>query len=378
MTNRRDMKLPIYGRVRLGSASNRCAKGVLLGVMWCSALACSAASGGAGASISGAGGSSSLSTGGSTSSSPGFVILDASTAGADAGDSEADADVVACTDGDNCICQTLSVAVIGKPGVWGDASDTAFQSWLNSSSAGTARVDNYLTKPLLTPGFLEAYNVIVLAGLGDDSNNGPWWTFNASELSAFQDWIESKGGGVISLSGYSGDDNEINAKNSLLEFTGISYQKENTSPPCVIKDNNNNLMCYRCGNPYQIPDWNRTDPIVANLCLGVTMVGMDGGHPISAPSDAHVAATTTKGSVTQNWLVGKLAGKGRVLVFADEWITYTNQWATSSNQSDPSCVGYQPQDLYQLSQFWYNMIRWTQSSASCFKIVDKQQPVMVW
>jgi len=341
------------------------------------AIACSATSGGTPASKmnadSHAGGSTASSGAGGSTASPGFVISDASTSRGGATLTSGDGDVVPCTNGDDCVCPTLSVAVIGKPGVWGDASDTAFQNWLNSSSAGTAKVDNYLTKPGLTQDFLAGYNVIIFQGLGDDSNNGPWWTFSAAEVTAFQDWIENKGGGVISLSGYSSDSNEINAKNALLAFSGIQYNKENISPPCAI------AMCpYRCGNPYQITEWIRNDAVIANLSLGVTMVGMDGGNTIIAPADAHVAAQTTNASSVNNWLVGKVVGKGRVLVYADEWITYTSQWTGQGNQNDPSCTGFLPQDLYQIAQFWYNMIRWTQPNAQCFKIVDSRQPVIVW
>jgi hypothetical protein len=289
-----------------------------------------------------------------------------------------DAAIVECTDGGDCVCPTLSVAVVGKPGVWGDSSDTAFQNWLNSSSAGTAKVDNYLDKPAFTADFLTKYNVIILASLGDHSANGPWWTFSASEITAFQDWIENQGGGVIALSGYSSDNNEINAKNALLAFSGIAYQQQNISPACIIEDAQKNKLCYRCGNPYQIAEWNRTDPVVANLGRDVTMIGMDGGHPIDAPADAHVAATTTTTTTVNNWLVGKVVGKGRVLFFADEWIAYTNQWAGQSTQNDPSCKGYAPQDLYQTSQFWFNMIRWTQPNANCFTIVDNTRPVTIW
>ena len=117
-------------------------------------------------------------------------------------DAKVTSQVGGCDGGDGCVCPTLKVAVVGTPGVWGDSSDTAFQDWLNSSSAGTAKADNYLDKPMFTPDFLAGYNLIILAGLGDNSNNGPWWTFSASEVAAFQDWIENKGGGVISLSGY--------------------------------------------------------------------------------------------------------------------------------------------------------------------------------
>jgi hypothetical protein len=199
-------------------------------------------------------------------------------------------------------------------------------------------------------------------------------------VAAFQDWIENKGGGVISLSGYSNDNNEISAKNALLAFSGISYDQECISPPCAIVDANNNKMCYRCGNPYQITEWNRSDPVIANLSLGVTMIGIDGGRPVSAPADAHVAAMTTNASSVSNWLVGKITGNGRVLVYADEWITYTDQWTGHDDQylNDPSCKGFLPQELYQTAQFWYNMIHWSQPAANCFTIVDTTTPITIW
>ncbi|HEX7509594.1 MAG TPA: hypothetical protein VF550_22680 [Polyangia bacterium] len=286
--------------------------------------------------------------------------------------------VVACIDGSGCICPTLDVAVVGTPGVWGDGSDTAFQDWLNSNSAGTAKVDNYPHKPTFTADFLAGYSLIILAGLGDNSNTGPWWTFSTSEVAAFQDWIVTKGGGVISLSGYSNDNNDITAKNALLAFSGISYKQECNSPPCTIVDASNNKMCYRCGNPYQLTEWNRSDPVIANLSFGITMVGVDGGRPISASADAHVAATVARATSVDNWLVGKITGKGRVLVYADEWITYTDQWSGHNGSNDPSCNGFLPKTLYQTAQFWYNMIRWAQPNDNCFKIVDGQQPITVW
>ena len=291
-------------------------------------------------------------------------------------DAEVTSQVVGCDGGDGCVCPTLKVAVVGTPGVWGDSSDTAFQDWLNSNSAGTSKADNYLNKPMFTPDFLAGYNLIILAGLGDNSNNGPWWTFSASEVAAFQDWIENMGGGVISLSGYSNDNNEISAKNALLAFSGISYDQSINSPPCAV------AMCpYRCGNPYQITEWNRNDPVIEKLSLGVKMIGIDGGRPIRAPADAHVAAMTTDATSVRNWLVGKITGQGRVLAYGDEWITYTDQWDGQDGQylNDPSCKGSLPQDLYQTAQFWYNMIHWAQPAATCFTIVNTPTtPITIW
>src|SRR5438105_6196251 len=54
---------------------------------------------------------------------------------------------VGCDGGDACMCPSFKLAVIGKAGKWGanpnGDSDTALQDWLNSSSAGTAQVDNF-------------------------------------------------------------------------------------------------------------------------------------------------------------------------------------------------------------------------------------------
>ena len=319
----------------------------------------------------------------SQGSGPGYVYSDASTT-VKGGTTSVDGEVVACTNGDDCVCPTLSVAVIGTPGKWGAASnsngldsDTAFQDWLNSSSSGTAKVDNYTTKPTLTPDFLAGYNVIILAGLGNDSNTGPWWTFDSNEVAAFADWVTTKGGGVITLSGYAGDGNEVDPKNALLAFSGISYNKDGVTPQCALVDTNNSQLCW-CGGSSPITFWNKTDPVVASLSTGVTMVGVANGRTINAPADAHVAATSD--ATSGNLLVGKVVGKGRALVFTDEWITYTSQWNGVGNQNstNTACTGYLPQDKYQTAQFWYNMIRWTQPSATCFKIVDKQQPVIVW
>ena len=351
------------------------------------ALAGNGLAGCARAEVVNAGGASGGATGGAagqgTSGSGGTIQLTidpTQTVTPSSVDAEVTSQVVGCDGGDGCVCPTLNVAVVGKPGVWGDGSDTAFQDWLNSSSAGTAKVDDYPAKPTFTADFLAGYNLIILAGLGDNSNNGPWWTFSASEVAAFQDWIENQGGGVISLSGYSNDNNEISAKNALLAFSGISYGQDCISPACSIVDAQNNKMCYRCGNPYQLTEWNRSDPVIENLSFGVTMIGIDGGRPVSAPADAHVAAMTTNASSVSNWLVGKITGNGRVLVYADEWITYTDQWTGHDDQylNDPSCKGFLPQELYQTAQFWYNMIHWSQPAANCFTIVDTTTPITIW
>jgi len=147
-------------------------------------------------------------------------------------DAEVTSQMVGCDGGDGCACPPLNVAVLGKPGKWGanpnGDPDTALQDWLNSSSAGTARVDNFTDRVTLTSDFLATYNIIILASLSDDSNLGPFWTFDPSEVAAFQDWVVNNGGGVITLTGYSGNGQEINAPNQLLAiFRHFLQQRRN-------------------------------------------------------------------------------------------------------------------------------------------------------
>jgi hypothetical protein len=282
--------------------------------------------------------------------------------------------VVGCDGGDGCACPPINVVVLGKPGTWGanpgGDPDTALQQWLASNSAGTARVDNFTKRVTLTADFLATYNVIILASLSDDSNNGPFWTFSDAEVAAFQSWIEN-GGGVISLIGYAGSGDEAKPPNQLVGFCGVSYNNNDA----VWGTCADNQTC-NCTHANMVTDWNRSDPVISNLSTGVTWVGFENGRSIAASADAHVAATIDG----KNVLVGKAVGKGHVLMFGDEWITYTSQWTGAGNPSstDPNCQGYLPQDKYQIAQFWYNMIRWVQPGANCFTIIDTNNPITVW
>jgi len=274
-----------------------------------------------------------------------------------------------CTDGTDCMCPTLAVAVIGKPGKWGAAggdSDTAFQEWLNSNSAGTAKADVYSTKPMLTAEFLAPYSVIILASLSDDSNGGPFWTFSADEVAAFQDWIQNKGGGVITLTGYSSDTAETKPTNQLTAFAGVSYNTDTVDAQCL------DWAVCGCAGSQTLSTWNKSDPIIANISNQVTWIGFERGRSINATADAHVVATVQSNNTTANVVVGTIAGMGRVLMYGDEWITYTSQWTGAGVSASNCSAGNYPQDKYQTAQFWFNMIKWVQPRATCFQIVGAE------
>jgi len=332
----------------------------------CSSAQISVGPEGTGATLGGGG------QGGSTLNIP----LDAKPTGSqDPGDAGGTRQVVTCDAGDDgCSCPPFSVAVIGKPGKWGanpqGDPDTALQQWLGSSSAGTARVDNYAQRPTLNKDWLDRYNLVILASLADDSNMGPWWTFSTDEAAAFRTWIE-RGGGVIALTGYAGSPDEVRPTNQLIGFSGVAVTTDGVWGPTGTDAN-----IYRCNQSNPLTDWNRTDPVVANLSTGVAMIGFTNGRLVTSPADGHVVAKSDGKSV----MAAKVIGDGHVVAYGDEWITYTSQWNGEGNPmaTDASCKGSLAQDKFQIAQLWYNMIHWAQPRATCFTIIDAVVPVVIW
>ena len=283
-----------------------------------------------------------------------------------------------CDNNGKCTC--INIAEFGKTGafgaVQGQDGTTAFQQWLNSKS--TAQVDVYDTRTTITSDLLSKYQVIILQDLTNVvayGSQSDFWTFGADEVAAVSDWVQNKGGAIISLSGYfSGDAYEISPTNQLLQFSGISYNADdimqqqdcpiNTSPSA-----HNSQTCYCWGGSIPISSWNTNEQMTQNI----TAVGAFRGRSINAPAGASIFATFNG----MNVAVGVKIGAGRVFAFADEWVTYNSQWNDSSlNQaestySDPynPCYNQKPSQVFQIPQFWFNSISWCQPVvAKCFKI----------
>lgn len=262
---------------------------------------------------------------------------------------------------DDAGCSCVRIASIGKPGHFGIAGDdtTAFTDWLNSKS--NAAVDMYTDQPALTAAFLSSYDVIILQWL-TDSNSGPYWTFSSDEISALQSWVEG-GGGLITLSGYDSNSQEVVPLNQLLSFTDISYNTDSVLSTCPAS-----LDCYCWGNSVPLSGW-AAEPIGAN----VTQVGAFDGRSINAGS-ATVDCSDPSGPI---YAVHESVGQGRIFSYTDEWITYSSQWlgtAPANNNSmytDPNnpCFDKSAAEVFQVPQFWFNALSWV-SGKSCFTISD--------
>lgn len=266
----------------------------------------------------------------------------------------------ACDDAGLCSC--LNIASLGKPAHWGavpgkDTTD-AFISWLNTKSS--AQVDQITTRPTLTADLLAAYDVLILQELTDTSGGTSFWTFTDVEMWNLAEWVRN-GGGLITLTGYDAQMGEVDPVNQLLAFTGIGYNKDDRIATCPDNTPGN---CYCWGNSVPLAGWVPSSPISTN----VTQVGAFHGRSIQR-GDASVVNTDG----TFVYAVTKEVGKGRVFVFGDEWVTYSSQWTGRIPENDdPNNACYQKAagDVFQVPQFWYNVISWVAPRAPCFTIED--------
>jgi len=278
-----------------------------------------------------------------------------------------------CDDAGNCQC--LTIASLGKVAHYGNQSGTgdntdAFQLYMNTQTKGTATMamfGNVVGSPrnfTLTADFLKKYDVVILQALEDSEYTG-FWTFTSDEVSALSDWV-NKGGGLITMSGYGSQSQEVDPVNQLLAPFGISYQP---SPDIFVQSDCTDNMCYCADGSIPFGGWNASDsPLVDNLNSTDRQVGVSMGRPITC-ADCQVMGTWQT-----NTFVGvhKQVGAGRVLAWADEWVTYTSQWA-----GDPlyigkdQCAPRTADKIYAIPQFWYNVFRWVAGDGSgCFQMAD--------
>ena len=88
----------------------------------------------------------------------------------------------------------------------------------------------------------------------------------------------------------------------------------------------------------------------------------------------------------------ELDGKGRILVFGDEWVVFANQWEPLGTPDNMQADMYNPcwippvgsspasfhsvATLYQTKQFWYNAVNWVAPPNECNFIIDDPDVVV--
>ncbi|HEX4449044.1 MAG TPA: hypothetical protein VH044_20025 [Polyangiaceae bacterium] len=285
----------------------------------------------------------------SMSGPPAMTGVFADEAGADADDRPVRAQ--RCDDAGRCTC--FNIASIGLPGHTGFQggmdSTTAFTDWLDTQSS--ASVDLYTARPTLTSDFLAKYDVIIVQWLVDGTSNGDgtgYWSFSADEIAAVNAWVQA-GGGLITLSGYDAQTQEVVPLNQLVQgVTDMSYGTADVLGTVSISN-------YCLGESDPLGGWVQSTPIGKHL----TEVGAFHGRPITPGARAIVDCTDG----TNVYAAHEDIGLGHVFAYADEWVTYTSQWL--GIDAGAGCADASADVVYQVPQFWYNAITYASQATDC-------------
>jgi hypothetical protein len=286
-----------------------------------------------------------------------------------------------CDDAGNCTC--INIASYGQFGTFGQNQNDSVTKWVEWLSTQSGQhVDTIGATPgqpkvPLTPELLNNYDVLIIQDTESGVKGQPQseeWSFTPDEIQAVQDWVNA-GGGLITLQGYSATNTEMNGVNQLLQFSGIQY----ISPGIDIfgADDGTN---YCHGGSEAVSQWVTGSPIADALTFHVRGVGAFHGWAIN-PGDATVFLNAQDGVHVGG--AAKNVGAGAVVVYNDEWITYTSQWSDSSVQNcncatdvnNPCCKNQTcPEEMYQTAQFWYDMINFAAAATQCpFEIKGTDQ-----
>ena len=256
-----------------------------------------------------------------------------------------------CDDAGRCTC--FNIASIGLPGHTGFQggmdSTTAFTDWLNAQSS--ANVDMYTTRPTLDAEFLAKYDVLIIQwlvdGVSGEDGTG-YWTFTPAETQALDTWVKA-GGGLITLSGYDAQSQEVKPLNQLVQaVTDMSYGTADVLG--TVSANN-----YCLGESDPLGGWVQTTPIGKYI----DEVGAFHGRPITPGAMATVDCTDG----TNVYAAHEDVGQGHVFAYADEWVTYTSQWF--GIDAGGNCADASANVVYQVPQFWYNAISYASQATEC-------------
>jgi len=298
-------------------------------------------------------------------------------------------------------CTCLKLALLGTlTSAAQDPDTSAFTNWLAMSSDGSAVATNVPTKPTIDAAFLANYDILLVANVND------WAPFSADEKMAVQKWVEA-GGGMITLTGFTSTTPERVATSQLISFAGLSYAAPETSTN-TNKEGEKMPVYYKGGTTdlKTCMNWNGgtttthaqpfvTTPIkfspqsgtLEKLTASLDYVGAFIGWTVTAPADATVIAKdpVTGGNIA---VAKEVNGKGRIYVFGDEWVTFSNMWKQDGMPSNQQKDMYNPcwvpatdtaagffhsvQTLYQTKQFWYDAINWVAPPNACFVIKDPE------
>ncbi|MDI1436844.1 ThuA domain-containing protein [Polyangium sorediatum] len=286
--------------------------------------------GGAGGSSASAGGNGGMNAGGGGMGGDGGILFPSGSGGGggscmptsavettcDGKDDDCNGRVDDVDVGKDGICDCLRLGIVGGPG---SNPSSNFQAWLTERGTSVERTHQ-------TPGevfdaaFLDKYDVLIF-----DRLTRP---YTAEEASALAAWVGMRGG-FVAMTGYTDAEPDFYT-NTLLAPFGLAYQPGLYSEPVTMF---------------------AAHPVTA----GLSSVTFLGGYLVKDLGGSG-GTSAAIGSIS----AGPVAfaherGKGRAVVWGDEWIEYDSEW----------------QALPEIEQLWVNILAWIGPQDSCQVTVPK-------
>jgi len=199
------------------------------------------------------------------------------------------------------------IAILGNPGSFGSSD---FMAWLTGNGVNVVRIHTAATASI-TPFLLAQYDVLLL-----DRLTQVYTSTDAARLAA---WVEA-GGGLISLSGYTGGATDITYPGSLLAPLGAEYLPGLQNQDVV-------------------------DFVPHATTSSLTRVTFSGGFRVGrTPLVGTATATFVARLPTGPVALAIERGAGRAFVWGDEWVTFDSEW-----RSRP-----------EIRRFWINVLGWVE------------------
>ena len=215
-------------------------------------------------------------------------------------------------EGGDGICDCLNIALFGNKG---SNPAAQFEAWLEAQGTQVDRIQTDNTP--ITQAILDKYDIIILDRLIR--------TYDPMEAALVAGWV-GDGGGLMSMTGYTGAPPDVNNPNSIIGPMGLTY---------------NNSKGIISG---PVTQWN-PHPVSENI-NSVTFLGgfylniMDDGIGMNT-----VVATLPAGPVA----VAQVRNDGKLFIWGDEWIEFDSEW----------------QNIPQIKQLWVNILAYLSPANFC-------------
>lgn len=214
------------------------------------------------------------------------------------------------------VCDCLAIAYLGSASAHG--SGDLFDDWLGQRS--DVPVKSLAT---ITSDELAKYDVLVVRNLGLFGT-----AYSAAQLDAIEQWVQA-GGGLLTLTGYGNPFTEPANVNAILARFGLSYKSGLLLAAPTVKET------------IPVNTWMHPHPVTE----GISKIGFNNGYAVAGNG---TALASEQGN---DVLIAKQVGKGHVLAWGDEWITFDSEW-----RSHPD---------YQVERLWQNMMKWLSATDVC-------------